>query len=303
MTNLINKYIEQNKKNKTIVICIALITLFISLFLFIFKNDNYNYLNLGISFIFISFTLIMLLLLLSNYFSKYEKYWLLITMILAAIISFLFPEEDANGVNGVLIMLLYLGDIYLNILCELLISKQSRYNFIVSILIEILEIITCIVLMYRFATMAVTLFFWLPVDVVSFIIWSKHKDDKQEELTVVRKLSNYQLIFAIVGIILWTIVVGYFISGLNIQTDFIENRNLKILLIYLDACVSAVGIANGIFILFRLREQWYAWYIYTFLDTIINILSGQYILLVLKLGFIINTTYGYIKWTKYIKTH
>jgi len=32
-----------------------------------------------------------------------------------------------------------------------------------------------------------------------------------------------------------------------------------------------------------------------------NILMGQWVLLVLKAGYFTNTTYGYIKWTKYIK--
>ena len=32
-----------------------------------------------------------------------------------------------------------------------------------------------------------------------------------------------------------------------------------------------------------------------------NILAGQWILLILKAGYFTNTTYGYIKWTKYIK--
>ena len=56
-------------------------------------------------------------------------------------------------------------------------------------------------------------------------------------------------------------------------------------------------------ILLRFREQWIAWYICTLLETAINILSGQYILLILKAGYLTNTTYGYIKWTKYIKSH
>ena len=73
-------------------------------------------------------------------------------------------------------MLLYLLDTFLNILCELLISKQSRYNFLVSVLVEITEIVICLVLMYRFATMVVTLFFWLPIDILSFINWSRHKE-------------------------------------------------------------------------------------------------------------------------------
>ena len=108
----------------------------------------------------------------------------------------------------------------------------------------------------------------------------------------------------IIAIIVWTFVVGYFLSGLNIQTDFLNgNEQLETLITYIDACASAVGVANGLFILFRFREQWIAWYICAALETIINILSGQYVLLVLKLGYFTNTTYGYIKWTKYIKSH
>ena len=107
----------------------------------------------------------------------------------------------------------------------------------------------------------------------------------------------------ILAIVLWTVVVGYLLSGLDIQSDFITNRSLEVAICYIDACASAVGVANGLFILFRFREQWIAWYICAALETIINILSGQYVLLVLKLGYFTNTTYGYIKWTKYIKSH
>lgn len=239
-----------------------------------------------------------------KFFTTYEKSWFLGIMVLATIFAVLFPEESANGVNGIWIMLLYLLDTFLNILCELLISKQSRYNFLVSVLVEITEIIISIVLMYRFATMTVTLLFWLPIDILSFINWTRHKDDKEEELTVVRRLKGYQEVLVILAIGVWTVVVGYFISGLDIRTDFLgNNKQLETIMIYLDACASAVGIANGLFIFFRLREQWIAWYICALLEAIMNILAGQYVLLVLKLGYFTNTTYGYIKWSRYIGTH
>lgn len=265
-------------------------------------NDLTQLFNLGIA-SFILMLSILIMMLFSKQFTTYEKSWFMSIMVLATIISVVFPEESANGVNGIVIMLLYLLDTFLNILCELLISKQSRYNFLVSVLVEIVEIISCIVLMYRFATMATTLFFWLPIDIISFINWSKHKDDEENELTVVRKLKGYQEVLVILGIIIWTFVVGYLISGLDIATDFYNNESLETAIIYIDACASAVGIANGLFIFFRLREQWIAWYICAFLEAIINIVSGQYVLLVLKLGYFTNTTYGYIKWTKYIQSH
>ncbi len=246
---------------------------------------------------------VLIMMLFAKQFTTYEKSWFISIMVLATIFSVVFPEESANGVNGIIIMLLYLLDTFLNILCELLISKQSRYNFLVSILVEIVEIVTCIVLMYRFATMATTLFFWLPIDIMSYINWSKHKDDEEDELTVVRKLKGYQEVLVIIGIIVWTFVIGYLISGLNIATDFYNNELLETFIIYIDACASAVGIANGLFIFFRLQEQWIAWYICAFLEAVINIISGQYVLLVLKLGYFTNTTYGYIKWSRYIKEH
>ena len=246
---------------------------------------------------------VALMMLFSKQFTTYEKSWFISIMVLATILSVLFPEDSANGVNGIIIMILYLLDTFLNILCELLISKQSRYNFLVSVLVEIVEIVSSVVLMYRFATMATTLFFWLPIDIISYINWSKHRDDEEDELTMVRKLKGYQEVLVIIGIIVWTVVVGYFISGLDIATDFYNNKTLETAIIYIDACASAVGIANGLFIFFRLREQWIAWYICAFLEAVINIMSGQNVLLALKLGYFTNTTYGYIKWSRYIKEH
>ena len=241
-----------------------------------------------------------------QHFTLYEKCWFLGIMILAAIFAIIFPEESAGGVSGIVIMLLYLADTFLNILCELLISKQSKWNFIVSVFVEITEILICIVLSYRFATMATTLFFWLPIDIISFFNWNRKKntDAEQDELTKVRTLKGWQEIVIIVGIAVWTVVVGYFLSGLDITSElFGGNDLLADVVCYIDACASAVGIVNGLAILFRFREQWIAWYICSILEAVINILAGQYVLLVLKVGYLTNTTYGYLKWTKYIKEH
>ena len=259
--------------------------------------------NMGFSLLILALSL-SIVLLWSGFFTTYEKVWFMSIMVLATIFSVIFPEESANGVNGVVIMALYMLDTFLNILCELLISKQSRYNFLVSVLVEIAEIAICVVLMYRFATMVTTLFFWLPIDILSFINWTKHKDDVEEELTAVRRLKGYQELLVLAGIAVWTLIVGYILSGLDISTDFFGgNRSLEVMINYMDACASAVGVANGLFIFFRLREQWIAWYVCALLEAAVNILSGQYVLLVLKLGYITNTTYGYIRWSRYISSH
>lgn len=239
-----------------------------------------------------------------NFFTTYEKCWFISILVLSIVFAFLFPEEDINGVNGKIIMVLYLLDIFLNILCELLLSKQSKWNFIVSLFVEICEIAICVVLAYRFATMAVTLFFWIPIDIISFINWNRHKDKKEEELTEVRKLSGIQEVICIIGIIVWTAGVGYLLTYLDFGTElFHGDKTLEMIVCYLDACVSCLGVLNGIFIMLRYREQWIAWIMSAVLEGVINVLSGQIVLLVLKLGYLTNSIYGYMKWTKYIKEH
>lgn len=237
-----------------------------------------------------------------QFYSMYEKIWFLSILVLAAIFGIIFPEEDCNGISGIVIMALYLADTLLNIWCELLISKQSKWNFIVSVFVELAETGICILLRYRFATMATTLFFWLPIDIISFINWHRHPDRHEEELTVVRTLRGWQEVLVLIGIAVWTFGLGYLLTRLDVGTDlFGGNEVLATLVIYVDACASAVGVANGLFILFRFREQWVAWITCAILEAVINIMSGQYVLLVLKAGYLTNSIYGYIQWTKYIK--
>ena len=60
-----------------------------------------------------------------NYFTTYEKIWFISITVLAFVFAFLFPEEDFGGVNGKVIMALYLLDILLNITCELLFPSRA----------------------------------------------------------------------------------------------------------------------------------------------------------------------------------
>ena len=265
------------------------------------ENQRQMSIALALGLMAISF---LLMVLWGHFFTDYEQIWFLSIMVVAGIISILVPEEDINGVQGIYIMALYLLDTFLNILCELLIAKQSKWNFIVSLFVEITEIAICVVLAYRFATMATTLLFWIPIDIISFINWHKHPDQKEEELTKVRKLSGLTRVLILLGIALWTLAVGYLLSGLSIRTDlFGGNATLATLVAYLDACASAVGIVNGVLIFLRYQEQWLAWIVEALLEGAINILSGQYVLLVLKVGYLTNSTYGYIKWHRYIQSH
>ena len=157
-----------------------------------------------------------------------------------------------------------------------------------------------IILRARFASLAVSIFFWVPIHTLSFINWDKHTDEENRELTVVRSLKWWQSIVIVALGIVWTLVIGYLLAAYGPETDFFSSELVEKVVAYLDACCSAVSIANGILLYFRYKENWLVWFIYVIFETVINIITGQWILLILKIGYFTNTVYGYLKWTKYI---
>ena len=124
-----------------------------------------------------------------------------------------------------------------------------------------------------------------------FIKWNKNKDEQNEDLTKVKKLNWWQDILIVLGIAAFSGVVGWLLSLIPECEDS-----------YMDAFVSALGMANGILLLLRYNEQWFAWFAYLIFDAILWIISGHYIMLITIIAMMINTIYGFIKWIKYIKS-
>ena len=235
-----------------------------------------------------------------KYFTLFEIIWFVSLTVATIVVSILYPEEAANGVSGTIITLLYLIDVILAIFCELLTSKQSKWSLMLYNVVELFEIIIMIILRARFASLAVSIFFWVPIHTLSFINWDKHTDEENRELTVVRSLKWWQSIVIVALGVVWTLVIGYLLAAYGPETDFFSSELVEKVVAYLDACCSAVSIANGILLYFRYKENWLVWFIYVIFETVINIITGQWILLILKIGYFTNTVYGYLKWTKYI---
>ena len=132
--------------------------------------------------------------------------------------------------------------------------------------------------------------FWMTIDVISFIRWNKHPDTKDENLTKVKSLKPWQSILCVVAIVVFGVVVGRLLQFVPGASDT-----------YLDAFASAVGMANGILLLLRYSEQWYAWLITTVIYLFMDISAGAYILLIGEVAMLVNTIYGIVKWHLYVK--
>ena len=225
-------------------------------------------------------------------FTLYQRLFLAAVVTLTAAFVIFFPENmlEPDYLKFPALVVCSIISVISNPLCELLISKQSKWNFVIDFfLIEIPELVICLHFGW-YAVAATIMLFWMVIDVISFIRWNKHPDEEDENLTKVKRLKPWQSLLMVVGIFAFGLIVG---SLLKLIPDASDT--------YLDAFASAVGMANGILLLLRYSEQWIAWLITTIIYLFMDISQGAYILLIGEIAMLVNTIYGIVKWYLYTK--
>ena len=223
-------------------------------------------------------------------FPPYQIGYLVTVLVLAAVVTIFFPEMMLESTGGVLLIACSVINVIANPVCELLIAKQSKWNFIVDLVfIEGTYVILALALGWY--TLAVTcIFFWIPIDIVSFIRWRKYPDAKDENLTQVKSLGWKKGILVMALVIAFSLVAG----SITMNIPGAESS-------YLEAFASAIGMVNGVLLLLRYSEQWYAWFITTILYIIMDISAGAYGLLIDDFAMLVNTIYGTIRWFLYVQ--
>ena len=225
-------------------------------------------------------------------FTPYQITYLTAVFLMTAAFIIFLPDYMLDDTGNTLVVVCSVIATLANPICELLISKQSKMNFMVDIfLIEVPELVICLAMGW-YTIAIVTMAFWIPVDIVSYLRWTRHPDEQEEELTVVKRLTVKQDILVVLAILAFGFGVGYLISMIPGAADS-----------YLDALAAAFGMANGILLLLRYNEQWYAWFITLVLYAVLYTVSGTYIMLITVFAMLVNTCYGFVKWVLYIKRH
>ena len=223
-------------------------------------------------------------------FTLYQILYLSTVVVIVTLFAVFFPDLMLEDTSNAFVLVCSVIAVLANPVCELLISKQSNLNFFVDILfIEIPEFFICLANGW-YAVATVTLLFWIPIDIMSIARWLCHKDEKREELTVVRRLSPKQDILILLAILAFGFGAGALYSLIPGAADS-----------YLDAFAATFGMANGILLLLRYNEQWYAWFITLIFYVALYVTGGAYIMLVTVAAMLVNTCYGYVKWLKYAK--
>lgn len=221
-------------------------------------------------------------------FTPYQITYLSAVVLLVLVFTIFFPDLILENTNSMLAIVCSIITVIANPVCELLISKQSKLNFIVDLVfIEATYAVICVNQGWYTLLITVVLF-WIPIDIVSYVRWTKNPDREDDNMTVVKRLSPKKAALCVLGIIVFGLVFGYLMQFLPGSEDS-----------YLEAFASAVGMANGILLMLRYHEQWFAWFITTILYIFMDIRGGAYILLITEFAMLINTVYGFVKWLIY----
>ena len=225
-------------------------------------------------------------------FTRIEAIYMTFVVVLAVGMAVFFPELMLESTASPLLIVCSVMNVIANPLVETMNAKQFRGNFLIDIfLIEITYIILSLHLGW-YTLMLSCIFFWIPIDILSYIRWSKNIDREDENLTVVKRLSLKTSLLLLVAVVVFSLVMGSIMTNIPGSEDS-----------YLEAFATAMGMVNGVLLMLRYSEHWYAWVITTALYLIMDISAGAYGLLIDDIAMMVVTFYGIYKWFTYTRKH
>lgn len=225
-------------------------------------------------------------------FTKVEAIYMGFVVALALGMAIFFPDLMLESTESTLLIVCSVLNVIANPMVEIMNAKQFRGNFLIDIfLIEITYIILSLHLGW-YTLMLSCIFFWIPIDILSYIRWSKNIDREDENITVVKRLSWKTSLLLLVAVVAFALIMGSIMTHIPGSQDS-----------YLEAFATAIGMVNGVLLMLRYSEHWYAWVITTVLYLCMDISAGAYGLLIDDVAMLVVTFYGIYKWFVYTKKH
>ena len=200
----------------------------------------------------------------------------------AMISAFVNPTVDGNP--AWLTILNFISAIC-GIICIFFCAKASISNFIFGL---VNTIVYAIYLWYWhiYGTFALEMIVYLPFNIISWIIWSRHRDQDHNELTVAKKLTYIQDVLVGVMVVAATVAYHYILVKIGGNVP------------WLDAATVAIGIiATGLEML-RFREQYILWIITDVVAVAMFIQHFDPVYLTKKSIYLIMAIIGALNWYK-----
>ncbi len=215
----------------------------------------------------------------------YEILMIVIMVVIAGLSIYeaiVYPEKSTNPLWLTIINFI---SAICGILCIFFCAKANISNFIFG---AVNTLVYAIFLYYHkiYGTFALEVLFYMPVNFISWYIWSKHRDRELTEKTKSKRLTLTQNIIVGIVILLAGIIYHYILvkMGGNVA--------------WLDAFTLSIGIIAVLLEMFRYKEQYIWWLVTDVIAVIMYIVHFDAVYLTKKIIYLIMAVIGLINWTK-----
>ena len=171
------------------------------------------------------------------------------------------------------------------VVCIFFCAKANISNFAFG-LVNTVVYAVYLAYWHIWGTMCLEIFFYFPINILSWIVWARHRDIYENEKTMAKKLTAKQDVFVGVLVIASTVVYHAILVrvGGNVA--------------WLDAATVAIGIIATILEMLRFREQYVLWLITDVVAVAMFIQHFDPVYLTKKSIYLIMAVIGLINWCK-----
>ena len=217
--------------------------------------------------------------------------WIMMAVMIAIaaysmISAFVSPKE---GGNPLWLTIVNFISAICGVVCVFLCAKASISNFAFA---TVNTIVYMIYLWYWkiYGTFFLELLVYFPINFISWYIWAKHRDEKQDEITKSKKLTWKQNTFVGIVVIAGTVIYHQILVMVGGTVP------------WLDAATLAIGIIAVVLEMLRYREQYVLWIITDIVAVAMYIAHFDAVYLTKKSIYLIMAIIGLYNWWKLQKT-
>lgn len=210
-----------------------------------------------------------------NGYNTFEKLFLLFMVVLQIIVFVIHPDTPLNIIAG-------LAGVVSVVMCA---KGRTMFYFI-----GFIQTITYLVLAWQnmfYGEVLENMFYFVTM-IWGIFVWKKNeiKNEDGTEDVIAKKFTAVQWVISIVGTIIATIIMGYFLNSIGSAQA------------YTDAATNVMAIFAQILMVRRYREQWIWWLVIDIFCIKLWFVAGNWSMVAMYVAWTANCIYGWYNWSK-----
>lgn len=171
------------------------------------------------------------------------------------------------------------------VICIFFCAKANISSFIFAI-INTLAYAVFLVYWHIWGTAALEILFYLPMNIISWYLWAKHRDKDLKQKTKAKKLNSLANILCTLCVLVWACICHTILVQLGGKVP------------WFDAFTLTIGIIATILAMLRYREQYVWWIVADIISVGMFVAHFDAVYLTKRTIYLIMAVIGLYNWTR-----